>query len=344
MTFTSSQRHQPSSQNLASTSTPAGFRSGVANNAMRIHPRITASEWLKRRLVKSLGLVDLTTSSQEQPPEPEQTYRICVYQSFEFEHGPSRFIACAINPGQSCGSDLNEPIFTLQLSPSLIRRALLRLGFCCPNGELHFVESDPRALRLNEEWLMLTLELAESRLAGHGRIMANTGLANNLQQPNQVEDSSEAEACGSPLESSSDLILASLLRLFAHNATRFYRQRSLIHPNLTALRNLVLVTVDDDPSPAILASKLNISTRSLYAIVKRELGISLGVFISRIKVECICAHLLQHPRSSISQLSYKYGFTNHGRFSSHYRKHLGENPSVTLKHHQRYLGVCVEPG
>ena len=62
------------------------------------------------------------------------------------------------------------------------------------------------------------------------------------------------------------------------------------------------------------------------------LGVTPLEYIRRLKVQAIYQELARGDRrTNITDIALKYGFSNPGRFSQHYKRYIGELPSQTLK-------------
>ena len=82
-----------------------------------------------------------------------------------------------------------------------------------------------------------------------------------------------------------------------------------------------------------LAEQLRMSSRSLYALFDRQLGVTPKQYIRQRKLERIRACLSDPSCTvrSLTELALDYGFLHLGRFAESYRQQFGELPSETFR-------------
>jgi len=82
-----------------------------------------------------------------------------------------------------------------------------------------------------------------------------------------------------------------------------------------------------------LARQANMSTRSLYGLFDRSVGMTPNRYIRQKRLERVHASLsdVSSKYRNITELAMEYGFLHLGRFSEIYRKQFGELPTETLR-------------
>lgn len=104
------------------------------------------------------------------------------------------------------------------------------------------------------------------------------------------------------------------------------------HRHIKLIHNYVLENITADIHVDELARLCRISRKSLYNLFDREIGITPSTYIRQLKLESVCSELTANMRiRNVTEVALKYGFTNLGRFSAHYREYIGELPSETLR-------------
>lgn len=76
-----------------------------------------------------------------------------------------------------------------------------------------------------------------------------------------------------------------------------------------------------------LADYVNLSTKQLNNIVQKDLGISAKTFIDRVKSNC-ARKLLLETNLSLSDISYKLGFTDNNNFNRFFKRVEGISPGL----------------
>lgn len=123
-----------------------------------------------------------------------------------------------------------------------------------------------------------------------------------------------------------------LLQGFEHNVNSFYKVGCCENSKVEKIRRWVISNPRKNYKPLEMAAYINVSERSLYHLFKNEFGLSPGVYICHIKLECIYRELLdQSNTKNVTQVALEYGFNNLGRFSKVYRDYFGETPSKTYR-------------
>lgn len=118
--------------------------------------------------------------------------------------------------------------------------------------------------------------------------------------------------------------------------TMFKKTNSLsnhpVHRYIQRIHDYILSHITSDIPIDELASLCQISRKSLYNLLEREMGLTPSLYIRRLKLEKAHSDLKSNIQvRNVTQVALKYGFTNLGRFSAHYREQIGELPSQTLR-------------
>jgi AraC family ethanolamine operon transcriptional activator len=81
-----------------------------------------------------------------------------------------------------------------------------------------------------------------------------------------------------------------------------------------------------------IASRFNVSERTLLYAFKKRFGISTKSFIKTLKLNAVHKELYNNPDNhSISSIAKKHGFWHMGQFYADYKAFFGELPSETQK-------------
>ncbi|MCY0963990.1 AraC family transcriptional regulator [Parathalassolituus penaei] len=136
------------------------------------------------------------------------------------------------------------------------------------------------------------------------------------------------------------LLSLAILRAFPTNIPVSQSNNSLgrpsAHPHIETIRSHVLRRITDDFDIEQLAGLCHVSTKTLYNIFNRELGITPANYIRGIKLEAVHQELSNAKDiRNVTEVAIRYGFTNLSRFSNQYREMFGELPSATLKNARR---------
>ncbi|MFK4751595.1 helix-turn-helix domain-containing protein [Oceanobacter antarcticus] len=99
------------------------------------------------------------------------------------------------------------------------------------------------------------------------------------------------------------------------------------------LRRQVLTNLQEDVDLSALAASCKVSVKTLYNRLRSSLDCTPGEFIRLLKIESVFRELSARPRTArnVTEVVINYGFSNLGRFAQHYRQHIGELPSETLR-------------
>ncbi|MBA4850047.1 helix-turn-helix domain-containing protein [Emticicia sp. BO119] len=95
-------------------------------------------------------------------------------------------------------------------------------------------------------------------------------------------------------------------------------------------RRFILQQLDNDITPADLASELGISIRQLQRIFKEELDITPNAFITTLKMEA-AASMLQAEERNISEVAYAIGFSDPAYFAKVFKKYFRQSPKEYIK-------------
>jgi AraC-like DNA-binding protein len=95
-------------------------------------------------------------------------------------------------------------------------------------------------------------------------------------------------------------------------------------------RDFILGQLDNDITPADLATELGVSLRQLQRVFKEELGITPNVFITTLKME-EAVIMLQTKNKNISEVAYALGYSDPSYFTKVFRKYFGKTPKECMK-------------
>ncbi|MCB5162359.1 AraC family transcriptional regulator [Marinomonas algarum] len=128
------------------------------------------------------------------------------------------------------------------------------------------------------------------------------------------------------------LLNSAILALFAPSSRQNTITNQPIHRQVQRIHDYILSHITTDITIDELINVCQISRKSLYNILERELGLTPSAYIRQLKLEHAHSELrTNHSVKNVTQVALKYGFTNLGRFSAQYRKQIGELPSQTLR-------------
>ena len=122
------------------------------------------------------------------------------------------------------------------------------------------------------------------------------------------------------------------------NMTSFHLHRSIQHPMLRLAHDWLIRNIKNTFDIDALAQECCLSSRSLYNLFRRELDMTPGEYLRRLKMECAYRDLSAPLSRSVTEVAIDYGFSNLGRFAQQYRECMGELPSETLR--RRRAGAC----
>lgn len=89
-----------------------------------------------------------------------------------------------------------------------------------------------------------------------------------------------------------------------------------------------------------LADCMGVSDRQVYTIFNNLYGMTPGQYFKQVRVYAAHKEISScSARENITNLAFKYGFTNPGRFSQHYKEFFGELPSQTMR--KRLIGSAL---
>lgn len=83
-----------------------------------------------------------------------------------------------------------------------------------------------------------------------------------------------------------------------------------------------------------IAQACGVSLRGLQTIFERELGVSPLLHLRQLRMEAARAALMTEAENgtTVAEVARRFGYSNSGRFSTHYRNEFGESPASTLQH------------
>lgn len=87
------------------------------------------------------------------------------------------------------------------------------------------------------------------------------------------------------------------------------------------------------PRVSSICAALGISSRTLQACCRQQVGLSAGRYIRLRAMRRVYNALMraQPETASVSQIAKSHGFTGSGRFAAAYHRQFGEFPSATLR-------------
>ena len=83
-----------------------------------------------------------------------------------------------------------------------------------------------------------------------------------------------------------------------------------------------------------IAQAAGVSIRGLQTIFERRLGVSPLLHLRQLRMAAARASLMSEAErgTTVAEVGRRFGYTNSGRFSTHYRNEFGESPAATLQH------------
>ncbi|GAB7048502.1 helix-turn-helix transcriptional regulator [Catenuloplanes indicus] len=140
------------------------------------------------------------------------------------------------------------------------------------------------------------------------------------------------------------LVAGSMARLLASTALSVFPHDGLTEPTIedrrdahpASLRRAVAFIDDNahrDISPADIASVAHVSIRAMQMAFRRHLDITPRGYLRRVRLAHAHRDLLAaDPRgTTVMAIAARCGFTDHSRFTAHYRAVYGVTPSWTLR-------------
>jgi transcriptional regulator GlxA family with amidase domain len=104
------------------------------------------------------------------------------------------------------------------------------------------------------------------------------------------------------------------------------------HPASRRLSALLALQLHEPWSVPRLASALGLTSRTLYRVARRDLGVSPMSLLRRARLVRARAELdARLPGTTVTRVALDCGFTHLGRFSQEYVREFGERPSETLQ-------------
>lgn len=101
--------------------------------------------------------------------------------------------------------------------------------------------------------------------------------------------------------------------------------------SLRRARDHVAAHLDEPLAVADLAHAAGTGVRSLQLAFRRELGVTPLEYVRDERMRAARAELLAAPGAPVTAIAQRWGFTNPGRFSAHYRRLFGEYPRDTRR-------------
>jgi transcriptional regulator GlxA family with amidase domain len=81
-----------------------------------------------------------------------------------------------------------------------------------------------------------------------------------------------------------------------------------------------------------IAHAAGVSVRGLQTVFQRQLGVSPLLHLRQLRLEAARDALIREAETgtTIADVARRFGYSNSGRFSTHYRDEFGESPAASL--------------
>jgi AraC-like DNA-binding protein len=86
-----------------------------------------------------------------------------------------------------------------------------------------------------------------------------------------------------------------------------------------------------------IAAAVHLSPFHLCRVFKQNTGMTLHQYLQRLRLFNAAEQMLDEPHMRLDLLACEYGFSNHGNFSSAFRRVFGVNPSELRRPHLREM-------
>lgn len=127
-----------------------------------------------------------------------------------------------------------------------------------------------------------------------------------------------------------EIILKKLLAVFPSNWSASESAQP-VSASMERIVRYIEENVKEDLDVETLSQLSNMSVRSIYNAFSRAFSTTPKSYVKQIKLRKLQNDLLQGRYRNITEGALDYGFSHLGRFSSDYRKLLGELPSETIR-------------
>ncbi|TCK04299.1 helix-turn-helix transcriptional regulator [Marinobacterium mangrovicola] len=99
-----------------------------------------------------------------------------------------------------------------------------------------------------------------------------------------------------------------------------------------SIKEYISKNITSDLSVEALADYIGVSDRQIYTIFGDLYGMTPGQYFKQVRVYAAHKEISNcSTRENITNLAFKYGFSNPGRFSQQYKEYFGELPSQTMR-------------
>lgn len=115
--------------------------------------------------------------------------------------------------------------------------------------------------------------------------------------------------------------------------TRDVQRRPLGRNHLARAEEYLAAHLTDPVSSADLAAVSGVSYRTLSRAFRRAHGVTPMAFVRALRLEAVHRELLgsRSPDVTVTEVAFRYGFGNLGRFAGEYQRAFAEKPSETLR-------------
>ena len=139
-------------------------------------------------------------------------------------------------------------------------------------------------------------------------------------------------ARGYMINKSEELIMLTLEQIFKEQTDKQENQGFMHQDDITAVyeaEEFLLNSHDEGIKISDLADKLSIGIRKLQRLFKAYHGVDMSSYRKQVRLEQARQMILEQ-RFSITDISYKIGYTSTSHFSKVFKDHFGYNPSSLL--------------
>ncbi len=91
-----------------------------------------------------------------------------------------------------------------------------------------------------------------------------------------------------------------------------------------------------------ISSAVHLSPYHLCRVFKQNMGMSLHQYVKRLRLFNAAERMLEDPAARLDLLALDYGFSNHGNFSTAFRKMFGVNPSELRGSRHRQMSKILK--
>ena len=207
------------------------------------------------------------------------------------------------------------------------------------SGDFVFYASDrPHELHFTSEHEVIGVAVPTARLGAYGRfidVLTATRISSNDPVVSAVGTSVEAFERNIAAVGASDRtrflehVVHAIETLSRHLAVEF----KLIEPRRAAFLDSAEEVIrtnlaDPDLSPAMIASELSVSLRTLYSVFDHA-ETSVAGTIRRLRLDKCVADLIDPSQrhQPVGRIGAKWGFTSPSHFSAMFRRHYGVSPT-----------------